>query len=96
MGTAMLEKRAMAACLRWHTAQQNRLSIGAELRLIRESNKEKPVLFHASDLNASRRLTEAKRAERAALRKLAALCLEMRAGHQQADNAIDAFVKLTC
>ena len=96
MGAAMLEKRAMAACLRWHTAQQNRLAIGAELRLIRASNKSKPVLFHASDLDASRRLTEAKRVERAALRKLAALCAEMRAGHQQADNAIDAFVKLTC
>lgn len=91
----MLEKHIMAACLRWHTAQQHRLEAVAELRRIRESNKGAHFLLQKSDMDASRRLTEAKRTERAALRKLAALCAEMRVGHRQADDAIDVVAKLS-
>lgn len=82
----MLENQIMAACLRWHTAQQHRMEVGAELREIRKSNRDVPYLLQKSDMDASRRLTAAKRRERAALRKLAALCAEMRDGNRQAET----------
>lgn len=88
------DQHIIAASLRWHTAHKRRLEAGAWLRKLRLANKGVRPLLQASDTDASRQLTEAKRAERAALKQLASLCEKVRASHRQADDAIEVLPRL--
>ncbi|RUR65883.1 hypothetical protein EJP67_02290 [Variovorax guangxiensis] len=77
------------AALRWSTAHARRRALGAEKRLAEQAYKAAvmPVTSGAltRSVEASRRVTEAKRLERAALRALAKLCATTRDGLADAE-----------
>ncbi len=63
----------VAAALRWHTARQRRMAIGAEQRQYQEDSKRRTG-FGGASYDIGVRLTEAKRLELAAARVLFKLC----------------------
>jgi hypothetical protein len=63
----------VASALRWHTARQRRMEIGAEQRRYQEDSKRRTG-FGGASYDIGVRLTEAKRLELAAARALFKLC----------------------
>lgn len=80
------EARITAAALRWFTARQRRLAVGAEQR---QYQKERKALtgFGGSDYDISLRHQQAKRLELAAARALAQACDQHRGHLNRADDA---------
>jgi len=73
----MIDRQITAAALRWHTAHTKRLTIGAERRKEQQAAMQR-IGYASASAATDKRLSEAKRIERAALRNLAKLCAKVR------------------
>lgn len=89
----MNDREILAAVLRWHSAHEARLIIGAEKSRQQKAERE---AYHAgrpswsispSSYEIGLRLTPAKRKELAALRKLAKVCAKVRGNQSRVDDA---------
>lgn len=91
----MNDRQIVAAALRWHTLQAQRLAIGAEQRRYIQAQKQHTT-FGGSSVEIGKRLTAAKRLELAALRELAKLCATARGQQVEEAKVIDAPALLIC
>lgn len=91
----MTDREIVSAALRWHSANTARMNATTASNKFK-SEQKKRTGFGGADCELSRRVTVAKRTERAALCTLAKLCTQARG--QQVDDAdvIDLPVLLTC
>ena len=86
----MNNRQILAAALRWHTFNTQRLAIGAEQRRYTQANKRNNG-FSGASCEIGQRLTAIKRIELAALRELAGLCAKVRSSqHDVVDAAVVA------
>jgi len=76
---ASTHMQIVAAALRWHTARQRRMEIGAEQRRYQEASKRRTG-FGGASWDIGQHLTESKRLELAAARALFKLFEAERAG----------------
>jgi hypothetical protein len=95
------DREILAAALRWHTAHEVRLSIGATKRRNEKSLKEygdaqfntyaptyrESCRIRTAASDAAEQLTPAKSVELAALRELAKVCARVRGNQKQVDDA---------
>jgi HD superfamily phosphodiesterase len=77
-------REIVAAALRWHTARERRMEIGAQKRL---ADAVPGTSGLSQQVRLSPMVTEAKRLERAALRILAKACVAHRCNLCKADDA---------
>lgn len=89
----MKEREILASVLRWHTAHESRLIIGAEKSRQQKAEREayragRPSWsINPSSYEIGLRLTPAKRKELAALRELAKVCAKVRGSQRQVEDA---------
>ena len=82
----MNDHEIVAAALRWHTAHERRMVIGAEQRSYQQ-DQLKRTGFGGACWDIGKRLTASKRIELAAMRTLAKACAKVRSDQQRVDNA---------
>lgn len=90
----MNDREILAAALRWHRAREIRLAAGTASNKFKTDQK-KLKGFGGADRELSRRVTQAKRVELAALRELARVCAKVRDSQREIDDASEVIdVKL--
>ena len=82
----MIDREILVAALRWHTAHDRRMVIGAEQRRYQLEQKQRAG-FGGSSVEIGKRLTAEKRIELSALRALAKVCAKVRSCQQHVVDA---------
>jgi hypothetical protein len=80
----MNDREIAIAALRWHTARDHRLVVGTQKRRADEVNGLRAIHLQ---VETSKRLSQAKRIEQAALRALAKACEKQRSRLERAEDA---------
>lgn len=89
----MNDRLILAAALRWHSAYEARLIIGAEKARQQKAEREayhagrSTWSIHPSSYEIGLRLTPAKRKELSAMRELAKVCKKVRSSQRQVEDA---------